>query len=341
MIPRNERPKVLTRVLSRGHALLFVVGVFVAGALLAACGGGSSSSDETVVDWPSTVELGGAGISPVVLNHQIAESDTRFLLGLLDEDGSLLLGANVDLRFFKLEGERGTLKATAQADYVSLRESAVHEHADGTLHTHEGAEIGGYVAHVEFDSAGLWGVEVTGTADSRAFGPLRYQFEVFEDTPVPDIGEPAPRTQQRTLRDVADISEIGTSNPPHPEMHELTVAEALDTGRPVVVAFATPAFCTSRICGPVMEEVVVPLFERYGGQAEFVHIEPYQLQEARSGQGLTPVEALEEWGIQTEPWIFVVDGEGRIAGKFEGITSVPEVESVLQEVLGSQPGAGG
>lgn len=330
----NERLEAPRGVLSRRRALFFVVGLFVAGALLAACGGGSSGSDETAVDWPSTLELGGTGITPLVLNHQLAVSDTRFLLGLLDEENALLLGANVDLRFFKLEGERGTLKATAPADYVSMKESVVHEHADGTLHTHEGTEVGGYVAHVGFDSAGRWGVEVSGAADGREFGPLRYQFEVFEDTPVPDIGEPAPRTKQLTLRDVDEISEIDTSNPPHPEMHELTVAEALDTGRPVLVAFATPAFCTSRVCGPVMDDVVVPLFERYSGQVEFVHIEPYRLQEARTGQGLMPVDELAEWGLQTEPWIFVIDSEGRIAGKFEGITSVAEVDTALEEVLG-------
>jgi len=176
----NERLEAPRKVLSRGRALFFVVGLFAAGALLAACGGGSSDSGETVVDWLSTVELGGTGVSPLVLNHQLAVSDTRFLLGLLDEENSLLLGANVDLRFFKLAGERGTLKATANADYVSLKESTVHMHDDGTPHTHEGAEAGAYVAHVKFDSAGLWGVEVRGTADGREFGPLCYQFEVFE-----------------------------------------------------------------------------------------------------------------------------------------------------------------
>lgn len=320
--------------MNRRALLLAGLVLGVAALIATACGGGSSDSDATVVDWPSTLELGGEGISPLVLNHQLAVSDTRFLLGLLDEDGSLLLGADVGLRLFKLEGEKGTLKAEAHARYIAVYESTVHEHDDGALHTHEGPEIGAYVTHVNFDSAGPWGVEVMGSVDSRQFGPLRYRFDVVEDTPVPDIGEPAPRTVQLTLRDVADISEIDSSDPPHPELHEMTLAEALDTGKPVLVAFATPAFCTSRICGPVVEDVVIPLSEKYAGQAEFLHIEPFLLGEARAGGGLTRVEAVLEWGLQTEPWVFVIDREGRIAGKFEGITTLDEVEAALQQVLG-------
>jgi hypothetical protein len=331
------------RRLSKRHILLFVIGLCAITIAVAACGGGGDSGEagETVVDWPATLELGGTDVSPVVLNRQLAVTDNRFLVGLVDEENNLILGADVEMSFYKLEGEKGILKETTPADYISFRESFVDIHADGTRHTHEGDEVGAYVAHVHFDSAGPWGVEVSGTDDGGEFGPLRFRFDVFEDTPMPDIGEPAPRTEQRTLRDVSDISLIDSSNPPHPELHDKTVAEALDTGKPVVIAFATPAFCTSRICGPIMDQVIVPLWQKYRDEVEFVHIEPYQLDEANAGQGLVPIKELAEWGLETEPWVFITDREGRIAGKFEGIASIAELEAVLQQVLAAPPGAGG
>ena len=57
----------------------------------------------------------------------------------------------------------------------------------------------------------------------------------------------------------------------------MTVAEAIDTKKPTLIAFATPAFCQTRFCGPVIEEVVAPLAKDYRGRANFVHIEPYRL----------------------------------------------------------------
>jgi peroxiredoxin len=122
-------------------------------------------------------------------------------------------------------------------------------------------------------------------------------------------------------------------------MHDTTVADAIATGRPVVVAFTTPAFCVTRTCGPIMDTVADPLYERYGGEAAFIHIEPYRLKELREGTDRIFVEAMEEWSLQTEPWLFIIDRQGRIAAKFEGVAALDEVESVLQQVLAE--GGGG
>ena len=157
-----------------------------------------------------------------------------------------------------------------------------------------------------------------------------------ERTTEPMLGEPAPASTQLVLRDVADVTEIDTSSPPMPELHDVTVAEALEGGRPLVVAFATPAFCLTRFCGPVIDEVVRPLYERYGDRAQFIHIEPYDVAEARTGR-LLIVPAMEEWRLSTEPWVFVIDASGRVAAKFEGITSAEEVAASLLPLLEGGP----
>ena len=125
----------------------------------------------------------------------------------------------------------------------------------------------------------------------------------------------------------------------------MAVAGALAGGKPLVIAFATPAFCESRTCGPVMDSVMDPLYEKHKDEAVFIHIEPYKLKELREGAGLIPVKAAEEWRLQTEPWIFVVDRAGKGSAKFEGIIALDEVEAALAEALArpapSQGGAGG
>lgn len=314
------------------RSLLSTALLLVALSLAAACGSGGG--DSTTSRWPQVLELTDRDLTLLPLNHQLVVGDNRFVLGITDRQEQPVLRANVTMRFFKIEGEEGTLKAEMPAKYVFLEQNFVHEHQDGARHTHTGPEVGVYVAQTEFEEPGDWGAEIEGEASGKEFGPLRLRFNVLEQGTVPAIGAPAPRSRQLTLRDVADISQIDSSNPPHPEMHELTIAEALDRGKPVVVAFATPAFCVSRTCGPVLDEAVVPLLEQYRDRVVFVHVEPYDLAQARQTGQLVPVAAMNEWGLTTEPWVFVIDRQGRIAGKFEGITNVEEVEAVLQQVLG-------
>jgi hypothetical protein len=103
--------------------------------------------------------------------------------------------------------------------------------------------------------------------------------------------------------------------------------------RPLVVAFATPAYCRSRTCAPVMDTIMDPLYERYQDRATFIHIEPYELRDLRAGFVQNPVPATREWGVQTEPWVFVVGSDGRIVAKFEGPAALDEVESALEQAL--------
>lgn len=54
----------------------------------------------------------------------------------------------------------------------------------------------------------------------------------------------------KTLYTVERLEELTTDYTPDPDLYQLTIAEALITGRPTVIVFATPAFCTSPTCGP-------------------------------------------------------------------------------------------
>jgi hypothetical protein len=293
-----------------------------------ACQGSSNSSGETPLATPSA-----ADVIPILVSHELAVGDNRFVIGLQDRDNNLILDADVHLRFFKLKDGKATMESEADTRPIVVQESAEDEHQDGTPHLESGGLVGVYVAHVTFDAPGTWGVEVDATVDEETRAPARVQFDVLEKESTPAVGGPAPRSVQTVLRDVQDISEIDTSDPPRTEMHTMTIAEAVTSGRPTVLAFATPAFCQSRVCGPMMDSVVDPLFQRYGDRVNFIHVEPYVLEKARQGE-IVPVPTVEEWGLQTEPWIFIIDRQGRIAGKFEAIVSIEEVEPVLRQVLG-------
>jgi len=292
-------------------------------ALLAvACGGGNGGGK-------AVKEL-----TAVVASSELAVGENRFIVGLLDQDTEEIIGAEVAFRFFKLDGDQETPKGEAEATALTVEKSYTHTHADGKVEKHSAGESGVYVAHPTFDEAGSWGVEVTATIEGKTFDPVSAAFTVLQEGRSAAVGAPAPQSETLTLDDVADVAEIDTSDPPIPEMHMLSIAEAATSGRPTVIVFATPAFCVSRICGPT-KEIVDELYSEYDEGVNFVHVEPYDLEKARAGEGLFPIPATAEWGLQSEPWVFLVDRDGIVAAKFEGVVTLDELKAALDPLLGA------
>jgi hypothetical protein len=147
---------------------------------------------------------------------------------------------------------------------------------------------------------------------------------------APGYGEAAPRSKSVTVRDVGgDLSHICTNSPPCP-MHAMSIDEALAAGdKPIVITFATPAFCTSATCAPELNAIVKLHDAGYAERATFIHVEIYQYPFEQQ----QPVKAVQEWRLPSEPWAFVVDRGGNVRGRFEGAAPADEVESSLKSVL--------
>jgi thiol-disulfide isomerase/thioredoxin len=129
-----------------------------------------------------------------------------------------------------------------------------------------------------------------------------------------------------------------TSDPgPDPDLYKADLAEAIGSGQPVAVAFSTPAFCKSATCGPQVD-VLSELEDEYGAQAHFIHVEIFDnpAEVLQSGDLSIARESplVEAWGLPSEPWTFVINGDGKVVAKFEGFATRAELEEALQDVLG-------
>jgi hypothetical protein len=266
-----------------------------------------------------------------IVNSSLAVGPNRVVLQLTDADDESIFGADVRLRFFDLNGAEPIARAEADARFVGVETGYVDESAGGRREVT--GEDGVYVANVGFDRPGAWGVRIAVRASATEYEEFPFRFTVRERSDEPAIGDPAPRSVQATLATEPDITAIDSSSPPRPEMHGQTIADAVMSGRPAVIAFATPAFCRSRLCAPVMDTVMDPLAASHAGRAAFIHVEPYLLRDLREGFMENAVPAAREWGLQSEPWIFVVGRDGRIAAKFEGIVALDEVREALDAAL--------
>lgn len=193
------------------------------------------------------------------------------------------------------------------------------------LSAHE-AGIGLYLSRPVFDAAGIWEVRIaSGGADIG--GTL---VEVVAEPAMPLVGAAAPATDSPTSVGVSDLSAISTDPDPNPTFYELSIGDAVVSGAPTVIAFATPAFCQTALCGPTMKLVKEAVAGREA-DLNVVHVEPYDLEEAREGN-LVPAPPMVEWKLPTEPWVFVVDGNGRITAAFEGMFGADELAAALDHL---------
>ena len=126
-----------------------------------------------------------------------------------------------------------------------------------------------------------------------------------------------------TVADVhGDVRRIDTRSPPD-SMHDVDLADVLGK-KPVILLFATPQLCQSRVCGPVVD-VAEQVKAEHPGAAAFIHMEIYN--DNRVDHGFRP--QVLRWRLPTEPWVFAIDRHGRVAARIEGAFSARELERAL------------
>jgi hypothetical protein len=183
-----------------------------------------------------------------------------------------------------------------------------------------------YVADVEFDEPGRYEMLGMARLDNRLVAAVSATpvVRVASDDPVPEVGEPAPRIHTPTEADVGgDLERIDTRVPPS-SMHEVDFAEVVGR-KPAVLLFASPHLCVTRVCGPVVD-IAEQVKADYGDEVAFIHMEPYRDNVADKGFRRQVLE----WRLPSEPWLFTIDRDGRIAARFDGAFSARELEEAVK-----------
>lgn len=263
---------------------------------------------------------------PLPVNAELAVGDQRVMVGLEDRAGRSLASADVALQI-------------SFYDLAASTETAVSQ-AAGTFRWLIPDAKAIYTAPANFARAGDWGMEVTAQEAGVADRTARVTFSVRDRMSTPAIGADAPSSDTLTATDPAALAAISTDEHPDLAFYALSVKEAIAAGKPFVLVFATPLFCTSGTCGPALD-LVKQVAPDYIGRVNFVHVEPYLL-EVKDGRTQPqvdvtghpqPIRAVVEWGLPTEPYVFVVDARGKVAAKFEGLAYPDELTAALDALL--------
>jgi hypothetical protein len=182
-----------------------------------------------------------------------------------------------------------------------------------------------YVAHLRIPRAGrYWLVAQPNGAKLQALGAL----DVSTRSRSVAVGASAPRSDTPTLT-TAPAAEITTSSPPDLPLLRYSVAGSLAAHKPFVVTFATPKFCTSRTCGPVVDVVEAARRQFAVRGIRFMHVEVFQDNDPTRGYN----RWMRQWGLTSEPWVFLVGRDGRVKAKFEGSVSEAELAVAIRAHL--------
>ncbi len=311
-----------------------------AALVLAGCGG---DSDRDAAAPPSS-QLDGAVVAQVASYELVVDRDQRFLVGLFSDEEGMVSHGTADLAFSFL-GKEGdmldepTSGPDATATFIPVPGSPESTSSEGAAFTSPSEARGVYGAEgVRFDRAGFWEVTVDIEVDGSRHAASA-AFEVRQESAVPVPGDPAPRTQNLlpgdpdAPPDAVDSRAEDDGTVPDPELHEETVAAAIDAGRPVMVVVSTPVYCVSRFCGPITD-TVQDLAREYGDRMDFVHLEVFKDFEAN-----TLNKAAVEWiwparqGEPAEPWVFLVDASGTVIERWDNVASEQDLSAAVQAVV--------
>ena len=295
--------------------------------VLAACGGSGGSEKADPDDLAVQVASYDLAVGP----------PGRFIVGLLTLDQRLLGFGTVDLRFSYVGTKDGADPSppgpVVRASYLAIPGSVTPSPPPESPQIVRSSDTRGvYSAQAGFDRAGFWEVEASATLDGKV-RKGKGAFAVSPTRAVPGVGDQALPTETLTLTTpdtppVAIDSRGGSGEIPDPDLHRTTIAAALAAKRPVVAVFATPVYCTSRFCGPVTD-LVDELAHQYADRASFIHVEIW-----RDFQTTTVNKSAAEWllrnGELNEPWIFLIDGDGRIVARYDNVATREEIEPFLK-----------
>lgn len=147
---------------------------------------------------------------------------------------------------------------------------------------------------------------------------------------APAVGDRAIPSRTPTLASAhGDVASLTTANPPDLSLLRYSVGESVKAHTPFVLVFATPKFCSSRTCGPVVD-VAQAVQRRFAGSGvRFIHVEVYT--DNNPAQGFN--RWFREWRLPSEPWVFLVGRDGRIKTRFEGSVSAAELSAAVQRLL--------
>lgn len=325
----------------RRNARVTLVAAPVALVLVAAgCGGAKETASADAPSASSFPDPAGKTLEQIAQEGEQAEAavaptesvfspgKNRYGFGVFSVDGKQIDDAEVAL-YASQPGKPAI--GPFPAAVASLTTAPAYASATTTDDPEAASAV--YTTNVTFPRKGKWQVLAMIRNDDGSFGYSAAGPPVNVGAPndIPDVGDPAPKIHTPTADDVGgDLTKIDTRRPSD-DMHDVDFADALGK-EPVVLLFATPALCQSRVCGPVVD-IAEEVKNNRPDDAAFIHMEIYEDNQPDAEQPDNNARSqVTDFGLQSEPWLFVIGSDGKVSTRIEGAFSEDELNAALNKV---------
>jgi hypothetical protein len=263
-----------------------------------------------------------AGPQAALASSVLTTGSNRFVFGVIGQDGKAIYGPSA-IYIAPTPSEPAQGPFVAPADVLLTQPRYRSEQA--ARETDPFAAV--YAAPVKFAKPGGWAVLVMTRSGGRLVGaPTQVEVKSKAQDKVPDVGESAPKVATDTLDSVkGDKALLDTRKPPS-DMH--ADFAGVVGSKPVALLFSTPQLCASRVCGPVTD-IALQMRAKYGDKMTFIHQEVWKDNNLKAG--VRP--PLAAFNLDTEPWLFVVDKNGKITARLEGSFGLRAFEDAVKTGL--------
>jgi hypothetical protein len=275
------------------------------------------------------------------------QGENRYPFGVFEPDHSPVSDAQVALYYARVppvkpgaKSKSGNKGQVAKAEARALDEPAVGpfparietlatEPAFRSKTTAEDPDAATvvYSTQLDFPGEGEWLIGALIKEGDEVGGKLLPAADVGEFKSIPKPGERAPTIHTPTAAEAGgDLAQITTRVPPDTQ-NKVDYAEVLGK-EPIVLLFATPQFCQSRVCGPVVD-VTEQAKQEYGDQAAFIHMEIFNNNDP--GDDVRP--QVRAFRLPSEPWLFTIDRRGVISDAVEGAFGPELLDEAIEKAI--------
>lgn len=269
-------------------------------------------------------EVGGAGPQVGLGGSVFTTGGTRVPFGVISQETGFIYGPTA---VYVARGPNAPAKGPYLAPADVLVTDPAYRSKQAATESDPFAAV--YAAEVPFDKPGEYAIFTVTRLPDDTFATAGTQLDVIAPSKdeVPAVGDKAPKVETDTLKSVGGDEALLDTRQPSSDMHGTSFDEVVGR-KPVLLLFATPQLCQSRVCGPVVD-VALQLRDTYGDRMEFIHQEVFVDNDLQKGLR----DPLKAFNLPTEPWLFAVDADGVITTRLEGSFGLRAVEEAIKSAL--------
>ncbi len=154
------------------------------------------------------------------------------------------------------------------------------------------------------------------------------KFSIVEPSavPIPQPGDQMVPVATPTVADAQGVNPICTREPAC-DLHQLALTDALKQGKPVAFLVATPAYCQTAACGPVLD-VLLGQESEFGDRVQMVHAEVYT-----DSSLANTTQAVHDYRLSFEPVLYLAGADGVIHTRLDSIFDETELHEALNALV--------